>query len=180
MTSRILFLILLTALSSSVNAEMEKKATLCDTTICFQWWPKLPEVKGWHQDMNQSLHDSVNAQAPDGRTFVNAETVIYAKASYKPRIPKTKTLQQLIDEDQAEFRAHGIAIRKLESVTTRDGQKLVSFGYSPVKQGNWEQVSYGEEGDFYLIFAVSSRTKLGLSRALGDYKKFIGAYKTNP
>jgi len=159
-------------------ADMEKIATPCKNSICFHWWPKLPNIKGWHQDRDQSLYFSVNAQAPDGKTFADAETVIYANAPYKPRIPETKSLQMLIDDDQKNFRSNypGIDIQEVDSLVTSDGQVLRSFRYFPEKKGNWEQVSYGEEGDFYLIFTISSRSKKGFDNAFNDYKQFVNGY----
>lgn len=65
------------------GAEMEKRAVLCDIGICLKWWPRLPAVAGWHQDSEESEFYAINAQAPDGQTFKDALTVIYAKASYE-------------------------------------------------------------------------------------------------
>jgi hypothetical protein len=171
----------LLVICASANAEMEKVVTTtgCENQVCFHWWPILPTVRGWHQDRKRSLHYSFNAQAPDGKTFVDAETVIYANAPYKPRIPETKTLQKLIDGDQAAFRADGVVIREIQALETGDGQKLHTYAYSPTKSGNWEQVSYGEEGDFYLIFTISSRTQKGLANSIKDYKLFIHGYKAH-
>jgi hypothetical protein len=91
--------ILIVVLASiPLRAEIEKPAEVCDTGICLHWWPKLSLVAGWHQDSGSSKQYGVNAQAPDGYTFSNAETVIYAKAAYKPRIPKTKSLEMFISE----------------------------------------------------------------------------------
>ncbi len=163
-------------------AEMEKIATPCEKSICFCWWPKLPSVKGWHHDREHSLHYSFNAYAPDGETFASAKTVIYANAPFKPRVPESKTLQALIDNDQRQFKldSPSIEIREVEPLVTADGQKLRSFVYFPATSGNWERVSYGEEGEFYLIFTVSSRSKQDFDDALNDYKKLITTYKSKP
>jgi hypothetical protein len=176
------FIIVLLLFSATANAEIEKVAVPCEQKICFYWWPKLAAVKGWHHDREYSYHYSVNAQAPDGYTFANAESVIYAKALYKPRIPETKSLESLISNDRADFlsKDHDIIYSEDKSLKTGDGQILKSFTFSPKKKGNWEQVSYGEEGDFYLIFTISSRTKEGFTKSLVDYKKFIEKYKNNP
>ncbi len=130
----------------------------------------------------QSINYSFNAQAPDGETFVSAEAVIYANSPYKPRMPEVKNIQQLIDDDHAQFREDfpGIDIKEEEPLFTGDGQKLRSFTYSPTTSGSWERVSYGEEGEFYLIFTVSSRSQRGLEGAMNAYKLFISSYKTNP
>lgn len=164
------------------HAEIEKLATICDNGICFHWWPKLPAVNGWHQDEKGSIHYSFNAQAPDGETFVSAEAVIYANAPYKPRMPAVQDVQALIDDDHARFRKDfpGMVIREVEPLFTADGQKLRSFTYSPAAAGSWERVSYGEEGEFFLIFAASSRSQQGLEASMGAYRQFINSYKTRP
>jgi hypothetical protein len=93
----------LLVLSASANSEIEKVAVPCEQKLCFYWWPKLVAVKGWHHDREHSYLYTANAQAPDGYTFANAESVIYAKALYKPRIPKTTSLEMLIKDDKEQF-----------------------------------------------------------------------------
>lgn len=182
--SRILIGILISFLlfSASAFAEIEKTAVPCEQKICFYWWPKLATVKGWHHDRQHSYSYRINAQAPDGYTFANAESVIYARALYKPRVPETASLEDLIGKDKKEFlsRDPHIAYAEAGRLKTGDGQSLKSFTFFPKKGGNWEQVSYGEEDDFYLIFTVSSRTKEGFTKAVEDYKTFIKRYKRKP
>jgi len=172
----------LLAFSTAASAEMEKLAVPCGQQICFYWWPKLPAVKGWHHDRENSFYYSANAQAPDGKTFADAESVIYAKALYKPRIPETKPLEDLIDRDKKAFlsRDPDIVYAEAEPLKTADGQMLKSFTFFPGKAGSWEQVSYGEEDDFYLIFTVSSKTQEGFAKAAEVYRTFIRLYKRNP
>lgn len=166
-------------LSVSANAEIEKIAQVCDSGICFYWWPKLPALKGWHQDRDQSLNYSANVLAPDGATFANAETVIYAAALYKPRMPETKSVAMLIADDRKTFLSAkpGLLITECEPLTTGDGQKLRSFTFFPESKGDWEQVSYGEEGDFYLIFTISSHSKAGFEKTLPMYRQLISLYR---
>jgi hypothetical protein len=126
-----------------------------------------------------SLHYGANALAPDGFTFADADAVIYARALYKPRTPQAKSLQTLIDDDKAEFRARDSAIRIEESkpISTADGQKLRTFEFVPGQSGNWERVAYGEEGDFYLLFTVSARTQEAYNKAAGAYEELISRYR---
>lgn len=182
MSRLLLSLFAVALIPSTAIADMEKTATRCESGMCFHWWPKLPTVKGWHHDRDYSLHYSFNAQAPDGKTFANAETVIYANAPFKPRVPELKTLQEFIDSDQRQFRTDfpGVEIKEVTPLVTADGQKLRSFRYTPTSTGSWEQVSYGEEGEFYLVFTVSSRSRQGLGLGLAPYREFISAYKSNP
>ncbi len=149
--------------------------------MCFYWWPVLPKVEGWHQDIKGSYEFAANTQAPDKFTFANSETVIYAKALYKPRIPKISNIYELIDDDRSRFEKDAeLTINKINSTITADGQKLLTYSFYPKGKGNWEHVSYGEEGDFFLVFTISSRTKSGLEKNLPVYNEFIEKYKKVP
>jgi len=172
------FFLLVILLSATANAEIEKIVVPCEQKMCFYWWPKLAVIKGWHHERDFSYHYGVNAQAPDGYTFANAESVIYAKALYKPTIPETKSLEMLISKDKNDFisRDPNIIVSEVDAPKTKDDRALKSFTFIPKEKGNWEQVSYGEEEEFYLIFTVSSRTKEGFAKALGVYKQFISQY----
>jgi hypothetical protein len=178
-----IFLALLMTLPLPVTAEIYKVAVPDERCggMCLYWWPVLPEVDGWQQDLPNSYHYSANAQAPLGESFSNAEAVIYAKALFKPRMPETKSLSQLITDDQNEFQEHSDPIiTVLESITTADGKKLQSFQFFPKNKGNYERVSYGEEGEFYLVFTLSSRSKEGYESAMPAYLKFIAQYREKP
>ena len=159
--------------------EIEKVGQTCEKGICLAWWPKLETAKGWHHERGPSLTNGVNIQVPDGFTFSNAETVIYAKAEYKPRIPKTSSLDDFIQDDEEDFLKSdpSIAITKVPPLKTKDGKAFASYTFFPKGNGNWEQVSYGEEGDFYLIFTISSRSRAGFLDSLPIYEKYIARYK---
>lgn len=178
----ILFLFCSALIASGLHAEIEKIAIPSDTGMKFYWWPKLASVAGWHHERGPSLHYSSNTFAPDGFTFSNAETVIYARAIFKPREPAVKSLSMLIENDKKDFlaKAPGIVITEVETLSTADEKKLKSFTFSPKESGSWERVTYGEEDEFYLIFTVSSRTKQGLERAFNAYKTIISLYKEAP
>jgi len=175
-------IVMLFLLPVSASAEIEKIAMPCEQKLCFYWWPELPDVQGWHQDREHSYMCGANAQAPDGFTFGNAEAVVYAKALYKPKIPKTESLETLIKDDKEQFLSKdpNMMVSEVDPLITGDGQVLKSFTFFPKGEGNWEQVSYGEEGDFFLVFAVSSRTKEGFNKVLGAYKQFISQYREKP
>lgn len=179
MIYRIILSLFLCFISHSAQAGIYKTFTTCEEALCFHWWPILPEIEGWHQDEKASYHHKANAVAPDGFTFSNAEAVIYAKALYKPRIPETKTLDMLIADDHADFLRSdaSIIITETTPLTTGDGKKMKSFTFFPGESGNWEKVSYGEEGDFYLIFTISSRTETGYKKNLPIYEQLIWHYK---
>lgn len=164
---------------SVVHAEIEKTAIPAEKGFSFYWWPKLVPVDGWHQDREHSFLYGANALAPDGFTFKNAESVMYAKAIYKPREPEVKSLDALIENDIKDFveNVPGVSIQEIATLSTSDGQKFRSFTFFPTSTGDWERVSYGEEGEFYLIFTVSSRSLAGFNSAVGAYEKLITGYK---
>ena len=175
-------ILLLLLVSTPIQAEIYKAAIPSESGMKFYWWPVLPEIKGWHHDRKFSLRYSSNAQAPDGFTFANAETVIYAKAIFKPRRKNIKSLNELIESDKNDFlnNTKDLKIKEVDPLTTSDGKKLKSFTFTPKVKGNWERVSYGEEGEFYLIFTISSRSKNGYSESLKYYEQFISKYKQKP
>jgi hypothetical protein len=74
-------------------------------------------------------------------------------------------------------KAPGITITETKLIVTADGKKLRSFTFFPTKQGNWERVSYGEEGEFYLVFTISSRTKMAYDRAIAAYESLVSGYR---
>lgn len=163
-------------------SEIEKVGQPCEKGICVAWWPKLTPAKGWHHERGPSFANGVNIQVPDGFTFSNAETVIYAKALYKLRTPEINSLNMLIKSDREEFvsRDPGIVITEAKATKTGDGRTLRSFTFFPKNEGNWEQVSYGEEADYYLIFTISSRSRAGFAEMFNVYEQYIGHYKEGP
>ena len=168
--------------SSTASAEMERIAIPTDRGMSLHWWPKLFPVPGWHHEREQSLQLGVNALAPDGATCEDADTVMYAKAAYKPREPDTKSLDVFIEKDKKAFlaRSSAVVIKEAAFLTTADGKRLRSFTFFPTGTGNWERVAYGEEGEFYLVFAMSSRSLNGYKAALKAYEQLVGRYKEKP
>lgn len=173
---------LLLVTSSATHAEIEKIAIPAEKGFSFYWWPKLTPVDGWHQDREHSFFYSANALAPDGFTFKNAESVMYARAVFKSREPDIKSLETLIENDRMDFEANvpGISIHEVAALYSSGGQTFRSFTFFPTRTGNWERVSYGEEGEFYLIFTISSRSLSGFNAAVGAYEKLIASYNQSP
>jgi hypothetical protein len=169
-------------MSATAFAEIEKFAIPGEKGMAFHWWPKLAPVAGWTQDKDFSFKYSINALAPIGASFADSETVMYAKAIYKPRVPDLKSLAALIENDKKDFvmNVPGVMIQEAKALVTADGKSAVSLIYAPRSKGNWERVSYFEEGDFYLIFTVSSRTENGFLATIKAYEKLLSQYKEKP
>jgi hypothetical protein len=163
----------------AVGAEIEKYATLCNQSICFHWWPRVPAIPGWHHDEEQSQRLGANVWVPDGSSFSDADAIIYAEASYKPRTPDIHSLAALIDKDRQFFqqKASDTVIAEADALKTADGQSLRSLTFFARSSSQWERVSYGEEGEFYLIFTLSAHDKASYERRLPLYKDWLASYK---
>lgn len=170
--------IALLAFAAAASAEVEQSGELCGNTMCFYWWPKLPPLKGWHHEEGISKKQGINALAPDGSTFGDATTVMYAAALRKSG-GDMKSIDELIESDKKAFMEHApdSVVTEIAPLTTGDGQKLRTLTFIPKDSGNWEHVSFGDEGEYFLVFTVSSRSKEELEKALPAYQSLISRYK---
>jgi hypothetical protein len=180
--TRILLGLLLAATSAFAVAEVEKSANPGVKRTEFNWWPKLPDVPGWRQDMESSFQHNINALAPVGKQFSGAETLIYAKAVFKHHVPEVKSLAALIDNEKNDFLKNepGGLIRQSPALSTADGAKVVSLTYIRKSHANWERVSYLDEDEFYIIFTISSDTKSGFDASSKVYENLISRYRKTP
>jgi hypothetical protein len=171
--------LLIALLPSVASAEIVKSADIDCKGICFHWWPKLQPPQGWHQDTDMSYRDNINALAPDGHTFGDAEAVMYGNAVYKPRVPEDKSIDQFVQGDKERFASEHpkSEMKDAEPLTTADGKSLRSVIFVEKNDGYWERVSYGEEGDFYLVFTLSSRSQKGYDETMSAYEKLVESYR---
>jgi len=176
---RALVALLVVVAGASASAEIEKLAVPSDHGFHFYWWPRLPVVAGWFHDEGASLKLTANVLVPDGSSFGDASAVIYAKALYKPRSPEIHSLQDLIDSDRDAFERDlpGLNIERLPDLTTGDRRQLVQLAFTPKGEGSWERVAYGEEDDYYLIFAISAQHAAELKAALPAFETLVAEYK---
>jgi hypothetical protein len=184
LTSRIhLSVLLALACSASLvlpaHAEMEKIAIICDNGICPHWWPKLAVPAGWQHDEDASVDNNINALAPEGESFDDAVTVMYANAVYKPRVPELKTLAAFVAEDQAGLlkKWPDTSITHASALHTRDGKTAESWQIEPQADGSWERVAYLEEGEYYLVFVASTQTPEGLKKVMPTFESLVEDYK---
>lgn len=181
-STRSLTIVLLCLLAiAPAPAEIEMVAVPTERDPAYHWWPKITIPDGWHHERNASVEFSLNALAPDGFTFDDAPTVMYAKAVAKARELDVKSLQMFIKKDLEAIRATpGVEIKEVTPLTTADGKRLRSFTFFPKKNGTWDRTAYGEEGTFYLIFTVSSHTLVGYQSASKAYQAMVGRYAEKP
>ena len=120
-------------------------------------WPKLPDIPDWHQDQESSLRLSANSLVPDGVDFAGAEMTIQARGF--SRRGNIASLAQLIENDRSA--EPGTEVKQLEDIADKDGTpfSIYSFAPAPGNAGAWKAVAYSEEGDVFLAFTFSARSK---------------------
>jgi hypothetical protein len=171
--------------STPATAELEKTAQISCSTgeICFTVWPKLPDTPGWHSNPDVNVQYDMYALAPDGLDFPDAETVIYAVARDKARQSKLPSLDALMKGDVASAKAHlartnrGVSATEVAPLATGDGRKLRTLAFVPVGGGRWEEVSYGEEGGYYVIFTISASSESALRASFPVFESLLSKYK---
>ena len=160
-------------------AEVEKNAVSGAQGIELFWWPKLAAVDGWDQDRAASLQYGANLLVPRGKSFGEAEAVIYGKALYKPRAPQIATLAELMERDRKAYggQAGGSVVHESARLYTADARPLACLIFEPTSGGNWERVCYLEEGDYYLLFTLSSRSRTGFESSMKTFVAVLAAYR---
>ena len=154
---------------TAAHSEIVKTANIdCQGRLCLYWWPRLAPLPGWHSDLNVNRHYNINALTPDGFTWQNAGTVMYANAVYKKSQPGLTSLDLFITHDAKTF-AQGQAIQTGDAAPARtgDGEKLRSLTFFRPQQQSWERVSYGEDGDYYIIFVVNAHSEAAYAQGAG-------------
>jgi hypothetical protein len=119
----------LMAPSRPISAEIFKLAIPSDQGLQFYWWPRLQVPDGWVHDEGASRATGSNMLVPKGQSFAQAPAVMYGEALYKPRVPETRSLDQLISDDKRKFQAHvpGLLILPLPALKNGDGRSLRCF-----------------------------------------------------
>jgi hypothetical protein len=111
-------------------------------------------------------------------SFAGAETVMYANAIHKPRVAAAKTLAALIEGDHAGFvkKWPRLQVKMDGDLRTRDGVLAKTWRMEATATGQWERIAYIEEGEYYLVFVISSRTAAGLARSTPSFEAMVTTY----
>ncbi|MDD3371065.1 MAG: hypothetical protein PHE27_04470 [Alphaproteobacteria bacterium] len=154
------------------SAEIVEKDIPCGAGTCHRFWPRMPDVKGWHREDAAALN--IDALVPDGSKLEDASSLIYGRAVFKTSLP-AKSFEEFVSNDQESFDAK---ISELPSLKTADGQTIRLFSFVPlVDGGKWELVGYGQEGAFYLIFVLVGQTQTDLDKSRAAFVSLVESYK---
>jgi len=112
-----------------------------------------------------------------GKTWLNADTVIYANTVSK-RIKGQETLQEFLAYDVASFkkRSPALSVTPAADLKTKEGKAIVRR-FEGDQHGNFEAVAYLDEEFTIVMLVLSSRTKAGLESAYPTFEKLVGSYR---
>ncbi len=179
MTERVLFaLLMICNVLPAAHAETEGFTYTCDNSTCFWRRPIVDPPPGWVRDEQSGAHFKFNAFVRKGETFTDSEVVMYALAvSRKDAAP---TLAEHINQNRdRHLKANPRSpVGKPTLTRNGDGKQLTTLTLTPGKPtGDWETVAFDEEGDYYLVFALSARTKAAHDKARNDFAAFVRGYR---
>lgn len=159
------------------HAELERVQLPCGGVTCVHFLPKLPSLTGWHIDSEPTSDSGVVALVPDGSTYANAEYIIYARALQKSLLMDQPSLTGFIAQDKDDYQAlyPGIKVQEEKPVQTAQ-EALRTLRYTPTKSGHWEQVTYHEDGNHFVVIVLTSKTSAGYSKALNQYLDLLKRY----
>ena len=170
-------LLLLCSLLSVAQAETEGFAYPCGASTCFWRRPIVNPPPGWVRDDDAGAHFKFNAFARKGEEFVDADAVLYANAVYRKNAAQNLAQQIAQDKERILKADPRSKIAEAGSTLNADGKRLATFTFTPSqKDDSWETVAYDEEGDYYLRFVLSGRTRQAHDKALDAFAQFVRGY----
>ena len=154
----------------------------CDGHACLWHEPTVRAPQGWAFKDAASTRYHARAFAPAGSNFADATAVMYAKAV--PKAGEAATLAAFMTQDIAGFRAKDAKLQVKPGLTFADGDgrmlKAVQLVPGGGNGGQWQTIAYGEEGAFYLVFALSASGTLEHDTALPAFKQMLATYHAGP
>ena len=171
----ILPLVLVTV--TAATAEIEKTSVITKKGIQLYCWPKINTPSGWVQYKDMSQENGCNMLGPKGSTFDDAPAIIYSRAFYLPNQKARGTVAQFIQEDQAEMKTGmpGAPAKEIEATSTKTS-KLRTFSLV-LKGKTYEQVCYGIEGPYRILFCISAKSASDLNKALPVFHRILASYQ---
>jgi hypothetical protein len=158
------------------SAEIEKTSVITKKGIELFWWPKIYTPTGWARFQEESQSNGCNMLGPMGSNFDDAPAIIYSRAFYLPNKTERGTIAQFIQEDQAEMKQHmrGAIVREIEATPTKN-YKIRTFSVT-LSGKAYEQVCYGIEGQYRILFCVSAKSEKDLKKALPVFREILAKY----
>ena len=154
----------------------------CDGHACLWHEPTVRAPQGWALKDVASSRYHARAFAPAGSSFADATAVMYAKAV--PKAGEAASLAAFMSQDIAGFRSKDARLQVKTGLTYVDGDghalKAVQLIPGTGSGAQWQTIAYGEEGAFYLVFALSAGGTLEHDSAVPAFKQMLASYHAGP
>jgi hypothetical protein len=164
-----------------VHAETEGFAYQCESGLCLWRRPIVDAPPGWIKDEESGARFRFNAFARKGESFTEADASLYALSVYRKNA--SPTLAQHINAHRAKHLREnpGSKVSAGAVLQNADGKRLATHTFTPgPTDKEWQTAAFDEEGDYYLVFALSARTKQAHERALKDLANLVLGYSKSP
>ena len=165
------------------SAEIEKFVQPCEQKLCPFFRASLAIPKGWQEDQAATKKLNMQVLVPRGKTYDNAEAVIYATVTFNP---EKKPIADFIAEDHARWRKStpDVKISPLPDVVRTSGGEpfRVHEFQAPSRRGQpFERVATttdtDKDGNPFLVGVVlTAESRKGLLGAAQAYLSVLKAY----
>jgi len=166
---------------STAQAEVKKFVSLCGAQkICPFYRLALNPPPGWVEEPEASKRYGLQMLVPRGRTFGNADVLLYVKVSVKL---KDQDIPAFIAVSQSRWKQSvpDTKISRIDDVPRKNGMPaFISYRYeNPSRPGQaFEAVSYGHDKDkdgntFVLMVALTGGKKEAIDQAMDAYREFL-------
>ena len=171
------------ALSANAHAEVKKFMNIAGGKMQPFFRLEVTPPKGWIMEEQATKKYGVQMLVPKGKTFANADALIYVKVSYKP---KDLDQAQFIKNSQDRWREEvpDSKITKMPEVARANGKPaFLPYQYENPSQPKqpFEYVSFGEDGDkdgntFNLMVTITGGDRKVIEKAAASYNEFLRAH----
>jgi len=160
-----------------------KYIQMCQGQLCPSFELVLIPPENWVEDKAASKEHRIQVLVPRGKTFGNADALIYVKVSVKQ---KEQSLAEFVQVSQQRWKESvpDTKISKLPDVAREAGRgAFLSYRYeNPSRpQQRFEVVSFGADkdkdgNDFVVMVALTGAKKPAVDAALALYQAFLRAH----
>lgn len=166
--------------ATSAHAEVKKFMRQCSGQLCPYYEIVLTPPEKWTEDKAATKANQVQVIVPRGKTFGNADALIYVKVSSRNQ---KQPLSEFIRVSQERWRQSvpDTRISALPAISRGNGKDAFeSFRYEnpSAPQQAFEVVSFGLDSDtdgneFFVMVVLTGHSKKALEQAEKPYQTFL-------
>jgi hypothetical protein len=136
---------------------------------------KAPE--GWVLDGKSGASQGLAAVSyPEGSSWKDGAAVMYVNTACRCG---AKSLEEFVEGDVKRFRegAPGLKVSDGPALKLEGGQKVLVKRFSGDENGNVESVAYVDEGDEFLLFVLTARTRKDFDASAEAFDRMVSSYR---